>query len=451
MIGMLAFSLIGLYLFRGLRNLSIEKLTERFLLIFPFSFFIPVGNFNINSTEFYGLILGLSYLFGARKKFTLRLQKHLFYFSLFFFLVIITLLLNNDLKQNILIVIRYSIYLFFVIILRKIRWNINFEKQILKGYYVIVILTFIEVAYRSLFHNFNLNSISSMGWKSILIQLGLYPQTISLELIQSWSSIGGISSIFPVHHAYAIYLCTITFILCTNLIKSISFKKRIQLALLNVILIFGSQSRALFLFIILILPFLLKGHLSRKVIFNSLITGAAIIGFASGQILDRISSLVSTSVDLFNLFWSVGFYEFSYVLANSIKYLSDYSTGARMLYNLNSIQLILKNPIFGSGDYGFELKGISRANPHNFYMHIAQKYGVITLLIFIKFLFATIKMKHNWRKGELILFILCISIFINPFTDLRSCFLIIFLLGLNSSEENENTTYNIILPTRKEL
>lgn len=431
MSGILGFIFIGFLLFRKPTNLNLTKIAERFIILFPISFYFSLGKFNLNSTEFYGLIIGLLYIL-QRKTVSLQSVKiQIFYFGLFVFLVIISLKINNDLASNILVIVRYLIYFLLIILMKNLLWNKIFERAILKSYKIILFTSSLEVIYRLFIDAGKLSSVSSISWKLKLFQLGLYPQTINYELIQSWSGAGGIVSLFPNHHAYALYLSIITILIALNLVQ-LSTRKKITFLAVNIILLYLSQSRGVLIITILTLLYFYRSHFNIKILIKIAAFGIVIFYFSIEGLFTRIISLGQTFLDIFNLVSANGYSGLSYLLYNSISTFSDYSTIARFLYNMNSINLIIKNPFFGSGDYGFEISDkLLRANPHNLYLQIAQKYGVFALFLFIKFIITSVTVQTRRVRMNFIVYILAISAVINPISDLRTCFLLILFLVIS--------------------
>jgi hypothetical protein len=438
------FFIIYLLIFFSKIIKSFSNASLFFIFIFPFNVFIPVGIQNLNTTELLGFFLFIFYIFKGKLSFKKAIPFDIMIFCIFLISLFIALVFNGYLSKSLNLLFRFFIYGGILIVFNNNFKNINFIKKayinLRNSYFLMVFILSIEFIYLYFIAQ---DSISAaINWKYFLFTLGFYPQTIDEASLYSWSALGSLTGTFVVHHSLAIYLSFVflfSYILKFNFYIS-SFQNKI-IIISSIIFLFFTNSRSIIisLFLILFISYFKKSSINKKVYF--VLTAIILFLFiitTNNRILsiyDTFGILIgSLNISAFSL---IEYKEqLIFLLDNSN---IDPSLASRLIYNINSLDFIINNFLFGSGFEGQSRLGAEKANPHSLYFFIFQSFGVITFLLFIKFIktsYHKFKQLNNSDSNYhyIVLYFIIISLFINVFSDLRVILLyLIFLTSINSS------------------
>ncbi|WP_445755995.1 O-antigen ligase family protein [Polaribacter sp.] len=406
----------------------------------PFNLFIKFGNININSTEFLLIIILLLYPF---KNKNFKLPASYLFFSLFVFLSIISSIINFSFNEMSILFFRLFLYCIFIFVFYNCLNNSSKIKSIIKsifyGYIYFSFILIIEFIY--LYILSGSPSVGAIGWKNLIIKLGFYPQTVSEEQLQGWSSLGSMTGIFTVHHSLAIYLGSLFFLfLGSNFDTLINRKFRMYLLFSSLFFLTLTNSRFTLLSLLFLLIYYYRFILLKFKFKIFLIFSISFFLF-NYNFENRFYNIYFTVSEIINIF-SINFNNLNivsdYIYQYSNEFASDASSSYRLLYNFNSIGLIFEYPFFGSGNLGLNLSGSEKANPHSLYLIFLQRFGLIPFSFLVYFLFIIFKKSKQFVKNGNIeiassllyvfLFFLIVSFGIFSLSDLRTCF--IFLVSM---------------------
>ena len=408
-----------------------RKSLEIFTFFFPFSLFISVGSKSIMLTEFFVLLLCISYYARnliTNKINTISLSKQLIPLVLFIIFTVIISFLHADIFNLSIHLIRIILFMIFLNIMSIIMKKNHIKKRIINilshGYILYSFFLFLEliVIKSSIFSN------GSLFWKIILQKLNLYPPSVSFEQLNAWSSVRGLSGFTAIHHSLAIY-CGIIFIFSIFIFPQYKIKYCKYISLTSFIFLFFTNSRTAIISIIITFIF----HVSFRVklrLKNILLISSLCLPLIF-YILLNLSSL-----DKFiNIFYALDYFisNFSWQSLEHVKSMPfDGSTMTRLFYDLNSFSLIADNLFFGVGVLGDEMASVYK--PHSTLLINLQMFGIIPVIFLIYFIFRIFKLRkkniHNINFVYVMLGFLVISSFgTNIISDLRSLFPIILFLS----------------------
>lgn len=320
---------------------------------------------------------------------------------------------------------------------------VSIIKSIIYGYIIFSFILVTEFIY--LFILSGTPADGAIGWKNLIIKFGFYPQTVTEDQLQGWSSLGSMTGIFTVHHSLAIYLGSIFFlILGSNLNSLFSKKFRIFLLISLLFFIFLTNSRFIILSMILILIyhfriFFLKYRLK---LFLMLSIAFSVFSLGDYSRFHTIYYTVSQILFIFSQNLNNLNVVSDYIYQYSNEFASDASSSYRLLYNFNSIRLIFDYPFFGSGKLGLILSGSDKANPHSLYLIFLQRFGLIPFIFFIWFIILVFRRSFRFLSETSIvfglssfyvyLFFLLVSLGIFSLSDLRTSFIFLFSIVIIS-------------------
>lgn len=346
-----------------------RKIIYVLFFIAPITFFIkiPFANKSISLSELFILIFCIFIYFikfniYGFNKFTF---KKIFLYLLFFIPIIFSFRnyfnFVNELTFSLKILCSIIMINEISLLIKK---NSNFLYQY-KRYVIFFLFTNLLAFILILFFDSNLD------WKLFLQYFKLIPDVTLSQQIK-WSNLNSFSGFFVLHHelAYCLYFIFLS-ILYQILKPNIFFKFSnttfqnifFILAILIIIILTLSKTIIIALLILFVLMFIFK--FKNKNIF-----------LLSPLILILFYFLSTTD---FESLKAVKYF----LLFDFENFTNTWTVSERLRYDFNSIDLILKNLLFGSGDFGFNLKGDLRANSHNFWLAITQKYGLLYFIIFI--------------------------------------------------------------------
>ena len=266
---------------------------------------------------------------------------------------------------------------------------------------------------------------STLEWKLFLQNFNLIPEA-SLSQQLKWSNLGSFSGFFIIHHelAYMLYFILLSFLYIDfnktklNYISNSFLKKIIYFSV--TIFVIMTMSKTVFISIIILISLTYFLHIRNKYILLSI---PFIIILYYWFISNNIEGLKAIR------------YLLNFELNN---FFNTWSMSERIRYDVNSINLILKHPLLGSGNFGFFIESEFRANSHNFWIMIAQKYGLIYfLLFFISFFSHFIR---GWRINNNLIFfisILILSFGLSLISSLRAMLPFIVFLSLINILKNK--------------
>jgi hypothetical protein len=419
---------------------SYFDLLRFFSFIMPFTSFVKFGNININSTEF--LLVIIIFLYPLKnKKFKIPFSQLSFFIFIFF--SIISSIVNDSLNEMSILFFRFFLYSFFLFIFYNCldsSGKINhIVKSIFYGYIVFSFILITEFIYLYIFSGSPLDG--AIGWKTLISKFGFYPQTVTEDQLQGWSSLGSMIGIFTVHHSLAIYLGSIFFLFLSSKCNMIISKRyRIYLLTSSLFFLMFTNSRFTLISLILLLLYRYRFILFRFK-FRILILSIFSIYIFSNITENRFYSIyltLSQIIDILSLNLNNLNVVSDYIFLFSNESASDASSSYRLLYNFNSIRLILDFPFFGTGNLGFNLTGSEKANPHSLYLILLQKFGLLPFSFFAYFLFASFKHGKPLLKFTNIFFgstlkyvfsfFIVVSFGIFSLSDMRTSF--IFLISI---------------------
>ena len=366
---MLSSIIFPIYFFYTLLIIKIKrKIIYILFFIAPITIFIkiPFANKSISLSELFILIFCIFIYFikfniYGFNKFTF---KKIFFYLLFFIPIIFSFRsyfnFVNELTFSLKILCSIIMINEISLLIKK---NSNFLYQY-KRYVIFFLFTNLLAFILILFFESNLD------WKLFLQYFKLIPDVTLSQQIK-WSNLNSFSGFFVLHHElayclYFIFLSILYQILKTNFFKfSNSTFQNISfiLAVLIIILLTLSKTIILALLILFVLIFIFRFK-NKHII------------FLSPLILILFYFLSTTDFEGLKVLRYFLLFDFE-------NFVNTWTVSERLRYDFNSINLILKNPLVGSGDFGYYLKGDLRANSHNFWLAITQKYGLLYFLIFI--------------------------------------------------------------------
>jgi hypothetical protein len=425
---------------------SNKKALYFYALIFPFNFFVPIAGKNLNSTETVFLIITVVYIFKKiySSQTFIKKNKSIVCFFLFFVTSFFTLFFNSFTAFTF---IRYYriflflslIYLFYSTLKSQLDWR-HVTTNIRRGFWIMSGILTIEWCYYYI-----ISSTPSFGasrWKLFLMTIGLYPQTAQDMQIISWSSLGSMVGVFPIQHALGIYLGAIYFFFLSKILarkKKISIKDYTGI-FLSLFFLMYSLSRTSILAVILgsLIVIAFRYKLKLKIVLVSLFCLALTFLYIvlPGAITNRIFTAPKALYTATALV-SQGQFETDKLMK------IDPSTAIRLKYEINSIEIIMKNLWIGSGNEGFKRKH-NRSNPHSTLLAETQFKGILPvffLVLFFGYSFANVRKLiriygfnrgNIWSMGSIAFFVI-VSFGSNILGDLRGMTLLLIPIAFSES------------------
>jgi hypothetical protein len=433
---LLLITLLSIYFF----SKSYFDLLRFFSFIMPFCVFVKLGNININSTEFLFIIIVLLY---PLKNGNLKLPFSYLLFSLFILFGLVSTIINDSISEMVILFFRLLLYLNFLFIFYNCLNNslkiVSIIKSIFYGYIIFSFILIIEFIY--LYILSETPSGGAIGWKNLISKFGFYPQTVTEDQLQGWSSLGSMSGIFTVHHSLAIYLGSLFFLFLGTNFNSVISKKYLKYLLASsLFFLILTNSRFTILSLIILLVYRYGSILLRYKfsIYIVLIISIFLFNYNTENRFYSIYYTVSQIINIFSLNINNLNVVSEYIYQYSNEFASDASSSYRLLYNFNSIRLIFEYPFFGSGNLGLSLTESEKANPHSLYLIFLQRFGLIPCLFFAYFLVISFKKGQQFVKNNslmlfnspfyVFLFFIIVSLGIFSLSDLRTSF--IFLISM---------------------
>lgn len=415
--------------------ISLKNSKKAFLLlvlIFPFSFFAKIGTKSIMLTEILILIYCLTYIINrlySKNTLQILLNKKLLFVYFFLVSTIFISVLHQDLLDLSIYLLRISLFT----VLLTITYSLYNDNKIVlksfnylsKGYLVFSIILFFEL----LFFNLSFSPFNNISWKIWLQNFYLYPLSVPLEQLASWSAVSGLSGFFVLHHTLAIYLAII-FILSNFVFPIYKIKYRNYISITSLVFLYYTNSRTAL--IALISSFVIYFLLYQKLKIKYFATLFCIISLIAILLLINNENILRIKEVYEALYFAIQNFD-NISLDNISSFSYDGSTLTRFFYDVNSLSLIKDNLFLGVGVLSGENSSIYK--PHSTLLIQLQMFGILPITFLTLFLINIFlrKQKPFYRNKFLLIFLLfmVISSFgTNIISDLRNLFPIIICFAL---------------------
>ena len=416
---------------------SIKKSLYFYSFIFLFSFFVPIAGKNFNTAETAFFIISIVFFFKklCLGKTKVLVNKPLTYFLLFFITSFVAILTTSItpfffIRYYRLFLYLGVLYIFYSELKTFEDWRPVFN-NLKAGFFVLCGILSVEWSYYYIISN---PVPAAVNWKYFLLDIGLYPQTMSLLRIEMWSALGSMIGIFPIQQGLAIYLSSMFFLFVSGILDPNVHSKTkdwIGTFLSSFFLVFTLVRTSTLAVLLSLIILLMIRYKPRKFIRIIPVLGVLFIIMVlviPSSTLDRITRVPRA------IFAVAEMVILQKPLDNIEPLLRiDPSTAYRLRYDLNSLELIKKNWLLGSGNSGVKLKGNKTANPHSTLLMELQYKGfipVVFLILFIRISFKharhTIRSFHHsryllWALGLIICYTIT-SFGSNVLSDLRGIF-----------------------------
>lgn len=298
---------------------------------------------------------------------------------------------NNLVKIVLIFVLLHVVALFWT---EDLQWGALMLKKELKFLLLPIFMLFIKKEYIKYYILAFLSAITVSEISSYLIWF---------EIIEPFKSASVTNPTpFMSHISYNPFLVIALYIIIYLILfeKNISNSKKyfylffVVTMSINMFITGGRAGQVMYFVMILILFFQYYSKNIFKAIFLSSLTILMIFSLAY-----NMSNLFSERVDL------------AYTELIDYQNKKDTSTGLRITYALNSLEIIKENLIFGigTGDFKNEYEKMNQkntpelmttVNPHNMYILILVQFGLVGLLIFLSIFYVQIKKALN-NKNDL--------------------------------------------------
>jgi len=372
-----------------------------YIVLCPLNIFLPIGAKNINSTEAVAMMFIVVWLAGLLRKDRLPVPDTVFTVPLFvYFLSSLVLFINTGLGSDVILtVIRhfqfFGVFLIFVTYFKDRKDIYAISNALIASLAILCLIAVIEFVF--VYGVSGVDWQRSVLWKKGLIDAGFYPGTeIALERLVSWSAKAGLIATFPIHHAFAVYLCPLIFLLVWRIFlyqkQNMKMIGMLSLLVISLAILFFTNSRtaigAFLVSIPVLLMFLRSWRLRMKI--------TVLIALLVVIILVVVPDIIVEQ--------SIGWVEILYKSG-----LSGLGGGVsdRLEYFLGSIDAFLRSPLIGVG-YKISIFGIE---PHAAIMQALVLKGILGGLALLWILYRMIrvsqrhlrKLKH--RKADPIHFL----------------------------------------------
>jgi len=375
--------IILFYFVLMLRSIKLALLVYLFLC--PFNIFLPIGAKNINSTEAVAMMFIVVWLFGLLRKKRPWIPDTVFTIPLFFyFLVSLILIINTGLTGAVIIrIIRhfqfFGVFMIFATYFKEKKDIKAISNILIASLAVLCLIAIVEFVF--VYGGFGVAWQRSLLWKKGLIDIGLYPGTaLSLSRLASWSSKAGLVAIFPIHHAFGLYLSSLIYLLAWRiyLFQKLNMKKIGMMLLLVIslsILILTKSRTAIFAFLLsipILVIFLRNWRLRFKIILVVAVSLMLIFVFIPDIIIEP-------SVEWVEILYTSG--------------LAGLKEGDlhRINYFLGSVKAFLNYPLVGVG-YNVSSLGVE---PHTAIMQALVLKGVLGGITLLWVLFRMFKVSYG--------------------------------------------------------
>jgi O-antigen ligase len=374
------------YFLLMLRSMKLALLAYLFLC--PFNIFLPLGAKNINSTEAVAMMFIVVWLAGLLRKEKLLIPNTVFTIPLFvYFATSFILIVNTGLTVDVVTdIIRhfqfFAVFIIFVSYFKEKKDIYAISNILIASLAVLCLVAIVEIVFV-----YGVSGVAwqrSILWKKGLIDIGLYPATeLSLNRLASWSARAGLVAIFPIQHAFGVYLSSLIYLLVWRIFihRELNMKKIGMFVLFIIsffILIFTKSRTAIFAFLLsipILVIFLGNWRLRLKIISLIGLLLIAIMVFMPNVIIEQ-------STDWIETLHKSGF--------------AGLGKGdiARIDYFLGSVNAFLKNPFVGTG-YDISIIGVE---PHGAITQALVFKGLLGGITLIWILFRMFKASYKYLR-----------------------------------------------------